>query len=148
MAWRGRKILGPPRTIEQPGPVQLPDGDPRNYNTDKLGIGAMYNERQADKEYNAANRELARMHGQLVSFSNLGPLPDYRWRAFTGPLSRAGGKISMEGEGLPQSRILAPATGEAHPELFDSATPAWVGGEDVNAALAALRRGAAQKRRQ
>lgn len=98
----GRRILGPPQPIQQPT-AQLPDGDPRNYNDDPLGISAMDRERQRDRLTELTNRGLAQQNGQLVSFSNLGPLPDYRWRAMTGALHDNADVVA--GGSLPQSRF-------------------------------------------
>ena len=74
------------------------------YVDETLGNGAKYNERRYEQAYKAQNRDAARANGQLVSFSNLGPLPDWNWKAFTGALSRQADRV-QGGAGLADSRF-------------------------------------------
>jgi hypothetical protein len=68
------------------------------YNDDPLGIGLKMRALEHNRQYAAKNRELARANGQLVSFSNLGPLPDLNMEAFKQSLFEAGAdKIQAPG---------------------------------------------------
>jgi hypothetical protein len=75
---------------------QLPD--------DPLGIGLRTRAAQARRAYEDENRELGKAHGQLVSFSNLGPLSDPMWDAFKQAYAERG-VSKMSGGSLPMSRF-------------------------------------------
>lgn len=74
-------------------------------NDDPLGLGLRQRARDAKAAYDAQNRELARQNGQLVSFSNLGPISDPQWDAFKQALYEQGVDTVAGGAGLSNSRF-------------------------------------------
>ena len=75
-----------------------------NSQDDPLGLGLRQRARDAHAAYTEQNRELGRQNGQLVSFSNLGPLSDPMWDAFKQAYHEQGvGQFA--GGSLPQSRF-------------------------------------------
>ncbi len=71
---------------------------------DPLGIGLRQRANESRRAYDAQNRELGKAHGQLVSFSNLGPLSDPMWDAFK-QAYREQGVSKMTGGSLPMSQF-------------------------------------------
>jgi len=86
------------------------------FNDDPLGLGLRQRATSAKQAYEAQNRELAKQSGQLVSFSNLGPLGDPQWDAFRQALAERGVTKVAGGEGLPMARFGMPA-GQVSPGL-------------------------------
>ena len=71
---------------------------------DPLGLGLRQRAYAAQRAFEDENREVGKQHGQLVSFSNLGPLKDPMWAAYQQALSERGvGKLV--GGSLPMSRF-------------------------------------------
>lgn len=73
------------------------------YNDDPLGIGLRQRAFEARQAYDAQNRELGWQHGQLVSFSNLGPLADPQWEAWKQAVYESGADKLAGAPGLPNA---------------------------------------------
>jgi hypothetical protein len=61
-----------------------------NGTDDPLGLGLRQRAREYRQGYEDDNRELAKQHGQLVSFSHIGPLKDSAWDAWQQALDEQG----------------------------------------------------------
>jgi len=91
-------------------------------NDDPLGISLRQRAYEAKQAYDAQNRELAKQHGQLVSFSNLGPLSDPMWDAWKQSYADQG-IDAMRGGSLPESRFGETTAGEGQVPLDITALP-------------------------
>lgn len=100
---------------------QLPD--------DPLGIGLRQRANASRQAYEAQNRELGRQNGQLVSFSNLGPLSDPMWDAFKQAYHERGVDKFSGAAGLSPVRGDSRATGLLNTDAFGR--PARISGQNV-----------------
>lgn len=81
------------------------------FGPDPLGIGLRQRAREHTQRFQDTNRELGKQHGQLVSFSNLGPLSDPAWDAFKQAMYEQGvDKVGVDTGGSGYSPTFNPRT--------------------------------------